>query len=122
MRFRKLRIAWSVAWGILCLLLIALWVRSYWWCDIAEVAFNKSSVFSVMSKSGDFRCSKYSTSKAEWRMRSIDMGVIQSRLGWNPTGFYWRGDLVQVPYWFLLWWQHSPQFPGFRGASASALC
>jgi hypothetical protein len=29
MRFRKLRIAWSVAWGIGCVLLIVLWVRSY---------------------------------------------------------------------------------------------
>jgi hypothetical protein len=33
MRFRKLRIAWSVLCGIACLLLIALWVRSYWWFD-----------------------------------------------------------------------------------------
>jgi hypothetical protein len=32
-RYRKLRIAWSVACGILCLLLIALWVRSYVWRD-----------------------------------------------------------------------------------------
>ena len=31
MRFRKLRIAWSVTWGIACVLLIVLWVRSYWW-------------------------------------------------------------------------------------------
>jgi hypothetical protein len=29
MRFRKLRIAWSVACGIACVLPIALWVRSY---------------------------------------------------------------------------------------------
>jgi hypothetical protein len=29
MRFRKLRIAWSVMCGIACVLLIALWVRSY---------------------------------------------------------------------------------------------
>jgi hypothetical protein len=34
MRFRKLRIAWSVGCGILCVLLIALWVRSYWWVDL----------------------------------------------------------------------------------------
>ena len=33
MRFRKLRIAWSVACGIACVLLIVLWVRSYWSCD-----------------------------------------------------------------------------------------
>ena len=29
MKHRKLRIAWSVMWGIVALLLIALWVRSY---------------------------------------------------------------------------------------------
>jgi hypothetical protein len=34
MKFRKLRIAWSVGWGIGCLLLVVLWVRSYWVCDV----------------------------------------------------------------------------------------
>jgi|tagenome__1003787_1003787.scaffolds.fasta_scaffold20711833_1 hypothetical protein len=34
MRFRKLRIAWSVFWGLACVLLIVLWVRSYWWGDV----------------------------------------------------------------------------------------
>jgi hypothetical protein len=29
LRFRKLRIAWSVGWGLLAVLLIMLWVRSY---------------------------------------------------------------------------------------------
>jgi len=29
MKYRKLRIAWSVAWGIVCLLMITLWVRSH---------------------------------------------------------------------------------------------
>ena len=33
MKHRKLRIAWSVAWGALVLLLVALWVRSYWAYD-----------------------------------------------------------------------------------------
>src|SRR3954453_23888497 len=33
MRFRKLRIAWSVFWGLACLLLIELWVRSYFFAD-----------------------------------------------------------------------------------------
>ncbi|MCI0334660.1 MAG: hypothetical protein L0228_15700 [Planctomycetes bacterium] len=32
-KFRKLRIAFSAACGIACLLLIALWVRSYWCFD-----------------------------------------------------------------------------------------
>ena len=30
MRFRKLRIAWSVVCGLVAVLLIVLWVRSYW--------------------------------------------------------------------------------------------
>jgi hypothetical protein len=50
MRFRKLRIAWSVAWGILCLLVIVFWVRSYRWFD--EFAFlvdNSQSVISIQS-------------------------------------------------------------------------
>jgi hypothetical protein len=34
MRFRKLRIAWSVVWGVACLLLCVLWVRSYWYSDV----------------------------------------------------------------------------------------
>ena len=33
MRFRKLRIAWSVFWGLAAVLLIVLWVRSYLWMD-----------------------------------------------------------------------------------------
>jgi hypothetical protein len=33
MRYRKLRIVWSVWCAIACVLMIALWVRSYWRCD-----------------------------------------------------------------------------------------
>src|SRR3954447_22406762 len=28
-KFRKLRIAWSVSWGLSCVLLVVLWVRSH---------------------------------------------------------------------------------------------
>src|SRR4051812_1396865 len=33
LKYRKLRIAWSVFWGLACVLLIVLWVRSYWVYD-----------------------------------------------------------------------------------------
>ena len=33
MRYRKLRITWTVFCGIACVLLLALWARSYWWMD-----------------------------------------------------------------------------------------
>jgi hypothetical protein len=34
LRFRKLRIAWSVLCGLVAILLIMLWVRSYWVTDV----------------------------------------------------------------------------------------
>ncbi len=33
MKYRKLRIAWSVAWGVVAVLLVALWARSHWRID-----------------------------------------------------------------------------------------
>jgi hypothetical protein len=41
MRFRKLRIAWSVAWGVVAVLLVVLWVRSYWRCDVVNLPDNR---------------------------------------------------------------------------------
>jgi hypothetical protein len=37
MKYRNLRIAWSVAWGLVCLLLILLSVRSFAWADQTAV-------------------------------------------------------------------------------------
>src|SRR4051794_10959899 len=49
MRFRKLRIAWSVMCLIACVLLIVLWVRSYWWADV----FSSAKGYSVGSLRGE---------------------------------------------------------------------
>jgi hypothetical protein len=38
MRYRKLRIAWSVFWGLAAVLLIVLLVRSYWILDSLDVS------------------------------------------------------------------------------------
>jgi hypothetical protein len=38
MKHRKLQIAWSVAWGVPTVLLVALWVRSYWHADRVDIA------------------------------------------------------------------------------------
>jgi hypothetical protein len=52
MRFRKLRIAWSVLWAILCLLLLALWWRSYWWKEYAFRPISSQNVVSFSSYKG----------------------------------------------------------------------
>ncbi len=50
MKHRKRRIAWSVAWGIVAVLLVALWVRSYWWLDDVSPAYPRQ--FSIDSETG----------------------------------------------------------------------
>jgi hypothetical protein len=47
MKHSKLRIAWSVAWGIAAVLLVALWVRSYWWWDTIGTKSNNSLATSL---------------------------------------------------------------------------
>jgi hypothetical protein len=51
-RFRKLRIAWSVGWGIFGLLLIVLWVRSYWRGDWLDHNDRNNTLISIGSSSG----------------------------------------------------------------------
>jgi hypothetical protein len=52
MRYRKLRVAWSVGWGVLCVLLVALWVRSYRNLLGEEVLVTARNRYAVHSFSG----------------------------------------------------------------------
>jgi hypothetical protein len=49
MRFRKLRIAWSVAWGLLAVLLVVLWVRSYWHQDELVGSIGTTGLMNISS-------------------------------------------------------------------------
>src|SRR5262245_2246822 len=53
MKFRKLRIAWSVAWGLLALLLVVLWVWSgLWFNQIIRETSPTNYYVAVTSASG----------------------------------------------------------------------
>jgi hypothetical protein len=52
MRFRNLRIAWSVAWGLVAVLLCVLWARSYWQWDSVKVRTSFRNQMNVWSKMG----------------------------------------------------------------------
>jgi hypothetical protein len=55
MKYRKLRIAWSVAWGVAAVLLCLLWVRSYWRLDRMDTfltMFNPHRSLSAISAHG----------------------------------------------------------------------
>jgi hypothetical protein len=49
MKFKKLRIGWSIVFGVMCVLLIALWVRSYWWQDIFQLGNGRALASSLGS-------------------------------------------------------------------------
>ena len=52
MRFRKLRIAWSVAWGVAAMLLIMLWVRSYSFNDLLHRVDSSGWMLGINSDNG----------------------------------------------------------------------
>jgi hypothetical protein len=48
-KFRKLRIAFSVFCGLACVLLLVLWVRSYWWLDHISGQLRSGETFAINS-------------------------------------------------------------------------
>ena len=52
MKYRKLRIAWSVAWGVVFVLVLVLWARTRFATDYVTMRLPGHSEFSVMSRSG----------------------------------------------------------------------
>jgi hypothetical protein len=76
MRYRKLRIAWSVGWGTACVLLIVLWVRSYWWAEIFSYT-NRANVFVGVR---------------------FERGILQIYRGnVRPIGPGWNHQLLELP-------------------------
>jgi hypothetical protein len=55
MRFRKLRIAFSAFCGLACVLLIVLWVLSYWWSDGASGPISRTKAMGLSSSQGRIR-------------------------------------------------------------------
>src|SRR5215210_8005282 len=79
MTFRKLRIAWSAAWGLACILLIALWVRSCWRMDSIDSTSATGQYSGLASHHGRITFVK----------------------GYNGTRPF-REFIFAVPHWFVL--------------------
>jgi hypothetical protein len=87
--FRKLRIAFSTACGIACVLLIVLWVRSYWWNDMAYCPLNSTPrMLSVFSLRGRILIAAHVPVDDDDLMKSRDPAW-----GWEPQ---YVGNLVPL--------------------------
>ena len=110
MRFRGLRIAWSALCVLACMLLVALWVRSYWWGEAFTIPIHKTW----------FRCSDLRGSIVLTcfdRAERMDIGAgyswgrasgqrLDEHFPRHFYGFYFKKDAtglgLVVPIWFLL--------------------
>jgi hypothetical protein len=89
MRYRKLRIAWSVVWGLAAVLLIVLWVRNYWVVDELTAPVTTQHFITSGSVPGAVAIG--------WGKGTRNWKIIQ------PLTQDWRdatGDDVPSPVWF----------------------
>jgi hypothetical protein len=103
---RYLRVAWTVLCSIACVLLIVLWVRSYWWIEVFELPL--TAKYSV--RGGSFpgvcglgfpytslgQCYSREPSNATWQ---YDKYEFPSSLSGT---FIFDTRSALVPYWFAL--------------------
>jgi hypothetical protein len=97
MRFHKLRIAWSVFWGLACVLLIALWVRSPKACDLISKRDASGMTTTFCSSAGKV-----------WFYRSVPpkpkiaRATVPTPHGWKYTRIEVEGNAEPQPFVFHL--------------------
>jgi hypothetical protein len=106
MRYRKLRIAWSVVCGIACVLLIALWVRSYGTGDVLNERITKTHAFTLVSQQGFCGALLFDPTvhaSPKWGLISVSSPTWQSP-SWDFAIHSKSDRYVQamVPWWFVV--------------------
>ena len=113
MRFRKLRIAWSIACAIACVLLVVLWMRSYQWVEaIRLTAAPNGGAIQCLSIPGRLAIGtfKFASPWSFYRMSASEWQGVMTR---SPVSDFpspiWGGrlqnsivDQVFMPYWILV--------------------
>jgi hypothetical protein len=86
MRYRKLRIAWSVGWGVVCLALIVLWVRSYYVPSrLLRANTSQTEATGIQSSSGKIVAGKFKLPGAVPPDHVVDarLATDQNIAAWN---------------------------------------
>ena len=105
MRFRYLRITFSATCLVTCVLLIVLWVRSYWWLDNVNFSTTETKVAqSFDGVLGFFYRRKFSEpgitslSYAEWA--SALKPPSRNKMPKWYFGSIQNGIIIKCPHWF----------------------
>ena len=108
MRFRKLRIAWSVGCGIACVLLIALWVRSYWKFDSVTVFLPTDCCVAGFTIDGVLQLAEFrNITSPRWKFVPISGNAEDAlRPRFEYLGFDFSrnagGYAIHLPFWFAI--------------------
>src|SRR5258705_12294632 len=87
MRFRYLRILWTVFCGIACVLLLALWVRSYWAVQSVERLTERLWYEGIASETGVLRIWINGESRIQFDVNGLDASDPAVRSMNDNTGF-----------------------------------
>lgn len=110
---RRLRFAASVLFAVVCMSLIALWVRSYYYLDDLSEPISRARGIQLTSVEGQVRVSINKLNPAvairwsDWDLFSVESksGYAQSEVESTKWGFvfaamdYWA---IWAPHWFLV--------------------
>ena len=108
-RFRKLRIAWSVGWGLLAVLLIVLWAGSYWWTY--WIIHERGPDYAAVGIIRGIACIRCSSLRPDikthdpqgWRVQSCPAsniyGEFFSAFKWNDDPRFIFGVLLDLNCW-----------------------
>jgi hypothetical protein len=108
MKYRKLRIAWSLAWGVLAVLLCVLWVRGYSWYENICYGGPKATI-GIESAWGTVEFFRSSPTSGLWP----PPGWSLTHEAWNgggpdffDTAFYWLREpghfIMRLPNWIAI--------------------
>ena len=102
MNYRKLRIAWSVAWGAVAVLLCVLWVGSYWSTIAWPVGVTSTHRYYIHSLSGTFalECRERIFRTKELTLeQDVEQLKAISPITIRRIGSF---DSVSIAYWLLI--------------------
>jgi hypothetical protein len=109
MRFRKLRIAWSVLWGLACVLLIVLWVRSYRGGDSITLYESNAEAVPLTSTKGHIELladNDINANPYQWVDFVMNNNPERQSVSAIYAGFEvrhtWRFDSYSMPHWFAV--------------------
>jgi hypothetical protein len=110
-RFRKLRIVWSVVFGTLYLLLVALWVQSNSWTSTAYWIYSDTQAILLGSDNGNIqllweRSANFGDASG-WFFKQVELPAkfraARARRPWMSNRFHWESGPARInaiiPYW-----------------------